>query len=732
MAPSYQSRIKAAACLLASSTLTNAQAFYYEDILQSCKPEYAFQELGCYTSSSPPFPFAPQAWVPNQDLSFAYIQYNRGDHINTTVTPAHCSNACRVHGYKYAGLWNQQCFCGSTLAFTKTDGKAVALGTTSASACANTADPCPGDRRESCGTNAAARIFVDPSFSDVLSTTPAASLVSGYGLLGCFQGLSLPSGDSFITSPSMVFTSSNGCLSYCADLGLPYAYMSSDSISGTPSIQCFCGAAFGNNAQSIAVTTSDISCYKSCGNIDQACSAQDCCGSRGGPFPVYANPNLMGCYIPRIPESLDSSIAAPVSAEYSCFATLSSIANRPTAAWSSYGPPISRTATFVATAQPAATPYVLYGCFSRSSLAEVLPSAQQVESFSSTEVSVDSCIAYCDINSFRWAALVGLPTVACHCSNGDIVSPTGEIENMQDCNQPCPGSDTQNCGGAGPLVYGVAKGTGPWEKSWSQAYAVTPTYSCCDESTTSYTTTGTSSSIPIAETTTSTIATSSSSTISSTLTSTVSLTTTTTSPQTTTTAATTSTPTPISPTTSTSPSGIPGIIDIPGTSIILSIIPTPNSANTKSSIFIGPGNPNTCTRATPFHLKSGQLSNSADGQFISTKKDISFQPFSASSRQGPIATTFSVVNGRLHWYDSAFYQGRARYCRVASSGQVYIVFHIDKTWPDRCEEVDIAVHLASRCQGGEIVPGEFVLPSAEAGATGTASSGSGGVSREEL
>lgn len=87
-----------------------------------------------------------------------------------------------------------------------------------------------------------------------------------------------------------------------------------------------------------------------------------------------------------------------------------------------------------------------------------------------------------------------------------------------------------------------------------------------------------------------------------------------------------------------------------------------------------------------------------------------YKPFGVSSRTNSIATTFSVVDGLLRWYSDEFYRGRARYCQIASTGLLYVAFHIDKTWPADCEEVDIAVHLASQCQGGQIVPGGPILP----------------------
>ncbi|KAI0835390.1 hypothetical protein F5Y06DRAFT_299535 [Hypoxylon sp. FL0890] len=193
----------------------------------------------------------------------------------------------------------------------------------------------------------------------------------------------------------------------------------------------------------------------------------------------------------------------------------------------------------------------------------------------------------------------------------------------------------------------------------------------------------------------------------------------------------------ISSTSATSPSGtsssnIPGVTNLPGASIILSIVPMRDAKDAKrvqhtlepDSIFIDTTrpptpNPNSCTSASPFNLTAGRLSS--NGHFLSTHRAVLYQPLGTSSSRTnsistpittsttiSISTSFSIVDGLLRWYNEEFYRGRARYCRVRESGTVYVVFHTEKTWPVGCEEVDVAVFLVERCRGGRIVPGRLI------------------------
>ncbi|OTB02897.1 hypothetical protein M426DRAFT_24329 [Hypoxylon sp. CI-4A] len=200
------------------------------------------------------------------------------------------------------------------------------------------------------------------------------------------------------------------------------------------------------------------------------------------------------------------------------------------------------------------------------------------------------------------------------------------------------------------------------------------------------------------------------------------------------------------PTSATSPSStstnLPGITHIPDTSIILAVVPISNPSNhihaapdqgaidkhqqpkQQSRFFIdatGCTNAQSCRAATPFTLTHGRLSSStttnsntnsnsnSNTNSISTDRDIMFQPLLITRHTtGTIASTFSVVDGLLRWFDPGFHQGRARYCLQPGSGILYVAFHNRKTWLPGCAEVDVEVYLAGQCREGEIVGGALV------------------------
>lgn len=128
-----------------------------------------------------------------------------------------------------------------------------------------------------------------------------------------------------------------------------------------------------------------------------------------------------------------------------------------------------------------------------------------------------------------------------------------------------------------------------------------------------------------------------------------------------------------------------------------------------------------------------------------------YQPLTTTSfahvnpREGAreIDTGFSVEDGFLRWYDAAFYGGRARYCRIKGTdeseegkggkgrgmGVVNAVFHINRTWPKGCEEVDVRVYRASECMDGKLVEGMRI---GEASTTAVASATTGAAGWDEL
>lgn len=87
-----------------------------------------------------------------------------------------------------------------------------------------------------------------------------------------------------------------------------------------------------------------------------------------------------------------------------------------------------------------------------------------------------------------------------------------------------------------------------------------------------------------------------------------------------------------------------------------------------------PPNPSTCDGASIFLIGGGQLF--AEGQPIFTEPDVDYLPFNSFGAPPSDAITryLDVADGYLHWRNSAFGLGRAEFCQVASTGQVYIVF----------------------------------------------------------
>lgn len=195
--------------LLAFIVSVKAQGWFVEDTSQVCEGK-DWQILGCYKTTTQPFAFFPSIPPPTGgDIGTSYIYYDQNDNVNSTMTPNGCTDFCRHHGFRYAGLWNNLCSCGSTL----TEGPTT-LSDQDASKCG---DVCDGDSRETCGSDAGARIFVDTSYIKTVAN-PAA----GYKKLGCFQSANFPGASSLFQK---TVTSASECLTYCGTLNLALASM---------------------------------------------------------------------------------------------------------------------------------------------------------------------------------------------------------------------------------------------------------------------------------------------------------------------------------------------------------------------------------------------------------------------------------------------------------------------------------------------------------------------------
>ncbi|KAI0201816.1 hypothetical protein F4808DRAFT_99530 [Astrocystis sublimbata] len=477
----------ALASLVALSSVANAQGFYYQDTRLQCGPQYNYQYLGCAAVSTQPFGLMPQRYIPDEDLSRSNIHYDTGDFVNMTGTPFFCSEFCRSSGAKYALLWDKRCICANTLVYNKADdGSSVnlqqAIDPNSDTLCLTDANgnnypPCGGDRRENCGSNRGARVFVDPSFPDERTLAAPATLAADYGALGCFRKTRFPSGDESVTTVTV--TSAPRCFSYCADLGMPYLFM--ESVDGGNNIKCNCGSEFNKRT---AQATFDLDrCTLKCDNIADTttpCQGQNCCSTGNGPYTVYANPKLMGCFIPIIPGAADPpTVEDPAPNGYDCFPTPQSIRARAASPVISYASrTMSASASFIATASPAANAYVNYGCFQDTPVSSLFSTPVPYSGADSAALDVDKCVAFCDQGGYDFAGVWGIPT-QCSCGSG-ISSSAVANDAMEICNQPCTGSLRQNCGGdRGPIVYARASiSPNRWASSYSATYAKTLIYSC--------------------------------------------------------------------------------------------------------------------------------------------------------------------------------------------------------------------------------------------------------------
>ncbi|KAK8103736.1 uncharacterized protein PG998_010769 [Apiospora kogelbergensis] len=457
------------------------------------------QYLGCFTVTQEPFQFNPQNPIAQPaagqpqvgDPSRSYIHWDQGDLVNITITPAYCTEVCRAHGFQYTAMYDEGCRCGSNLnrlTSTTPDGTEDACNTV----------PCKGDRRDYCGTRTGARIYRDPSYKQA---STIADRVLNYGVMGCFYKPNLPSGAAEQTSTNVV--SPALCLAFCGNGAYPLAYMARN---GDGTIACNCGSDFGVESHEALDAQSGV-CGKSCTTgANSGCLGQDCCGDAGAQvYPVYANPDFMGCNIPRIPGKAtvtDRDHPTPAGNAYTCFPTPASILNRARyTATVANRPTIERRVSFVATATVDAVKYVNYGCYPNADEVTPLVGAATIMPAAIPTVNVDTCVAACKGQNKEWAGLKGSfsgGAAKCVCGSGIDNAKLGTIDSMQSCNSPCDGVDnTQNCGPErGILAYAVSVSatTGTWYNNWFTTYSFTSTYSCTDTAATAGATT--SSSVP--------------------------------------------------------------------------------------------------------------------------------------------------------------------------------------------------------------------------------------------
>lgn len=168
-----------------------------------------------------------------------------------SLTPAVCTTGCRGHGFPYAALYNgTQCYCGTRIPSRQPGTSAQSgYGSTSGtrpggvatlSNCQVENVTCSGDSTQYCGGNAAAAVYLDPSFTT--GTTATGS--SNYAYVGCFTD----------TSPGALYATistdnTTSCENYCGSLGYPLAGRSGfDSDSGLATCGCGTELQTGNQA----------------------------------------------------------------------------------------------------------------------------------------------------------------------------------------------------------------------------------------------------------------------------------------------------------------------------------------------------------------------------------------------------------------------------------------------------------------------------------------------------
>ncbi|KAF3001085.1 hypothetical protein E8E14_004106 [Neopestalotiopsis sp. 37M] len=451
----------------AFATRVNAQGYYFQNQSDSCSG-LGFQYLGCFTApnSVDPFQFTPG--VPttrggSNDPSQSYILFDNNDHTNATTDPNYCSLFCRAHGYKYTGLYNQGCTCGSSLGDSR---KNLTIATE-----ASCDIPCSGDPTENCGRPQGLRIFVDTSFQkeETLKAAPVSDLVNGYQKLGCFYG---PQGGPTIPGPDFfrpTYTTPGQCFAFCADLKLPYARVIRDNAN---TFRCFCGADFGYGVRAYD-DSSDQLCQNKCSD------------------GIYANPALMGCLAPRIPGFYPITASTVPAGSYSCLPTPAFVNTRSKYSVNYSGSPsLTKTVSFVATATASGgAAFVPYGCYGVGSSILATPTTAPSTAFPSGSVTVNSCVTYCNGRGYSWAALRSPANQDSICICGNDISstiPNGQPENFSTCNKRCSGDSSQFCGnnnaGEGGLVYvNTAVSTytsGTWYIGQYNTWTLTPTYGC--------------------------------------------------------------------------------------------------------------------------------------------------------------------------------------------------------------------------------------------------------------
>ncbi|KAI9653611.1 MAG: hypothetical protein M1829_001160 [Trizodia sp. TS-e1964] len=195
----------------------------------------SFSYQGCYGATlngggSHVYSFKPTAT--NTDGLQYYPGFN-----SALLTIEMCMTACRGHGWRYASLYSNNCYCGSVLpAIADANSVPPSNSSTLATTCHQGSLPangCPGNTAEWCGIGGSSEIYGDSTFPTVILNPNEETK---YNYLGCFT---TGSNARFFTTSTV--TGVAGCQKTCADAGYPYAGL-------TSATGCQCGTDFNENS----------------------------------------------------------------------------------------------------------------------------------------------------------------------------------------------------------------------------------------------------------------------------------------------------------------------------------------------------------------------------------------------------------------------------------------------------------------------------------------------------
>ncbi|KAH0528699.1 hypothetical protein TsFJ059_003525 [Trichoderma semiorbis] len=340
----------------------------------------------------------PDGWVSkgcySEGTTGRALTFGYGGVANAQMTVAACTSGCKAAGYTFAGVeYGGECYCG----------KSISNGALPAtSGCTMT---CNGNQTEYCGGPGHLNIYGLNAVRDGTGTTSAAqpaqtgacpgqpAVVSKYNWYGCYT-----EGTNSRALAAKTYADDAMTLESCATFCVGYTYFGVEY-----SRECYCGNSFG--AGSKLTTASDCS---------MTCSGQDCefCGA-GNRLSVY-------------------SLNAPGTG-------------------TSSGPAVPPSTTS-ATTQPTGFPqgWQSYGCYVDGVNGRILNTQLPDDD----DLTLESCVQSCASQGFTIAGAEY--SKQCFCGN-NIVNGGAKAANQGDCNTPCAGDATENCGGGGRMSI-ISKG----------------------------------------------------------------------------------------------------------------------------------------------------------------------------------------------------------------------------------------------------------------------------------